>query len=183
MRSLLIASVCLCVSGCIVDTIAESNPRPNTPFTAAEPQSLALILDSAIANDFSIPSKSHPDDPEWGMPVVGWRRTLTAGFRNGFAAYFKPAPVSGPADLSLNLVRADLGFSGGRAQIVYKAQLLDASGRTLAVTSGTAISKTVVTRWADGLLPESTCASDAVETLYEELATNLVRAAVAVDHR
>jgi hypothetical protein len=178
MRYLLFVLTGITLSGCIVNTINESNPHPNTPFIRAAPQSLALILDSAIADQFSIPSKVVPEGP--GTPVVGWRRTLTNGFHNGFGSYFKPAPASGPADLSIDLVRADLGFSKRRAQITYKAQLLDATGKTLAVDAGTVESKSPVSRVADDLAPETECVADAVETLYEALSQSLVRVAVPV---
>jgi hypothetical protein len=153
---------------------AASGPAARMRTRAAKPAHLG----PAIPDQFSAPWSADPDRD--GFPVEGWRRTLNNGFSNGFTRYFKPAPDRGAADLSLDLVRADLRFVDGRAQIVYKARLLDKSGNELQVAAHTAFAKRRLSRrMIDS--PEALEATDAVETMYEELAENLVRGALPVD--
>jgi hypothetical protein len=195
MRALVLALLISTLSGCLPETIAESNshpdtplaragsnPHPNTPFTHVAPYSLALAIDPSIVDSFAADAPFTRTADE--VTVAGWRGTLENGFRNGFARFFQPPPASGNADLTLRLVRADLSYPGRRALITYKAELLDANGRTLNVVAGTVGSKPPTTRerdpW-DETSYETVWAATAVETLYEALARDLVRASVPVD--
>jgi hypothetical protein len=60
---------------------------------------------------------------------------------------------------------------GMRAQINYRARLVDGNGRTLGVTTGTAESKTAL------VMPHDVekCVGSSVETMYEELSEKLLR--------
>jgi hypothetical protein len=178
MRLLMILIASLSVSGCAIE-IAETNPHPNTPFTTTAPQSLALVLEPQIADELSIAVDGSAVDTH----VVGWRRTLSNGFRNGLAGYFRPSPPAGAADLTIDLLRADFNWTTPHArqgaQITYKAQLLDSSGKTLGIVAGTVVSKIGVTAFDDSGAVAASVAS-AVESLYEELSTSLLRPALPV---
>lgn len=180
MRSLLLPVLtALLLSGCAMDSsfieVPVMSPRPNTPFTTVARQSLALIVDPSIVDAQRLADDA--DAPRaYATALTGWRRTLINGYTNGLGVYFSPVPAGKPADLALDIVRADVSWTprGERlaVQIAYKAQLIDAAGKAVAVTAGTAYSKVAWTR-QDG--SEAACVNSAVETLYEQLATELVR--------
>ena len=176
MRSLLMPLLAAFVlSGCATTiNVAESDPRPNTPFTAVAPQSLALILDPSIRD-----AQSVQGDRAYDTTLTAWRRTLINGYRNGLGVYFSPVHPGQPADLALDIVKADVAWTprGSRltVQITYKAQLIDRNGKTVAVAANTVTAKHALTS-DDGA--EADCVNSAVESLYEDIANTLVRPAV-----
>ena len=182
MRSLLMPLVAaFALSGCAgVSTIEigqDLHPRPNTPFTTVAPQSLALILDPSIVDKVTLPG-----DWAYETQLTAWRRTLINGYMSGLGVYFSPVPAGQPADLALDIVKADVAWTppGSRltVQITYKAQLIDRNGNTVAVVANTVTAKHALTN-DDGA--EADCVNSAVESLYEDIATTLVRPAVPLN--
>lgn len=161
------------LSGCVAALqVAATNPRPNTPFTTVAPQSLALILDPSILDSVELPSQ-----PNAGIVLTSTRRTLINGYMNGLGVYFSPVPAGRPADLALDIVKADFQWSAWNdrwpaLQIVYKAQLIGRDGEIMAVAAGTVSSKM---RYSMDDGSEADCERSAVESLYEQLASELVR--------
>lgn len=160
MRALLIVLAVVCVTGCSsVHRVGSVSAKPNINLKKSG-QSLALKLGPSVQDAFTAPAESGNGPYE----VTAWTTSLTTAFAVAFEQAFTMAH---DADLTLEVQEAELKpAAGNKAQIRYKAQLVDKTGKQVALTSGTAVSK--ATCGGNDCAPAS-----AIETMYEELASVL----------
>jgi hypothetical protein len=169
-RVFLLAICFVFLTGCWDLSVGPATPKPNVMLAQSQTPS-QLVLASSIQDAFTIPSSGSVNS----VPVSGWRSTLEYGFHSAF-------PTGSPDGRRLELLLAELAFGaagvgmGGtaavRASIRFKARLLDRSGGELAVLAGTAIARDANTSASpEGMTAN---ASQAVEVLYEKLATDLL---------
>ncbi|HEX7604662.1 MAG TPA: hypothetical protein VF316_23750 [Polyangiaceae bacterium] len=169
MRLLLPFVLAALVAGCVPLTVGPSSPRPNV-MVAADKTASKQVLGPLVQSEFVVPGNGSVDE----VTVTGWRQTLDTGFRNAW-------PTSRPNGRTLEILDTELSFApaavtvrGGavavRAQIRYKARLLDGTGQEIGVAAGT-----VEAREATGSVNGMTDnAAKAVESLYEKLSTDLL---------
>jgi hypothetical protein len=158
------------LAGCWHLAVGPAAPRPNV-MLAQDKTPAALVLDPGIADTFVIPGTGSVNS----VPVRGWRGTLEAGFRSAF-------PPGSPTGRKLELIEAELTFApaavgfGGtaavRANIRFKARVLDASGKEIGVLAGNAAAREANVSASEAGMTDN--ASKAVEALYEVLATELL---------
>jgi len=173
MRTRLLLGLLALTSGCF-SSVAVVQPHPNVVFAQSSTKSLLLRIQKSVPDQFG---QAFSDT--FAPPVEGWHESLANGFRNGFAGYFAHTPANTAPDLRLELERAELQWARlGQvwvSSVIYRARLVDQDGRTLAVASGTAASKTT---WTAGT-PLEPCVASSVETMYEELSDKLLRRGAA----
>lgn len=136
--------------------VAAGDPKPKVPLSAPTGKTLRLDFAPSVLDRYEVSDK----DTVLRAEVRQWRATLASGFQSGFGAAFRIVPEGAPADYVLALDRAgvslsslEVGFfeqvSSARADVRYEARLVDARGRVLRVSSGTAASRTFTTRGRD----------------------------------
>jgi len=166
---------CLCVVlativACTPVFVNEATPRPNIDLTRSK-DTLALAIHEEVQDSFELPEQNRINR----VVVKSWRVTLANGFQNGFSESY--TIVSTGADRTIEIRRADLLIipektfvvtSKARSQITYQARLLDKKGNILARSAGTIEAKRVASD--AGYASEN--AADAVETMYERIATD-----------
>jgi hypothetical protein len=161
--------VALLGAGCVGLSVGPVVPRPNVMVSAEDVPEI-LVLAPAIVDDFVVP----PTVSIGAVSVRGWRRTLIAAYQNAF-----PRGEDSGSGRQLELLSAELSF--GRAvsdnaavigMIRFKARVLDAAGKELGNFAGTAKAREVITSWSEVGMTDN--ASQAVEALYETLATELL---------
>jgi hypothetical protein len=149
------------------------DPKPNVNLGKSQ-ATLSLKLGDRVQDAYTVPRENGVGPTE----VTQWRASLKAAFKNAFADSFTLADDGG--DLVLEVQEAEVAMvpaavtSGatvvsGRAQIRYKAQLLDKSGKTLARAAATVESKTT----ASSMSGASSIAKSAMETMFEALVDQL----------
>lgn len=172
---LVAAWLSLCLLGGCSNTVSviKGSPRPNINMAGSQ-QTLALQLGPAVQDSWTQPGTNTMA----GFKVVDWKATLGQGFKAGFSSSFPV--VEGPAELALVLEEAELTFvpaavaadgntAAVRAQVRYKANLVDAAGAVLKRTAGTVESK----RSTSARGESTAVAASAVESMFEALAKEL----------
>ena len=162
-------------SACTLE-VQKADPKPNVVFAQPSEKRVGLRLASTIQNDAELPEKNGIRNVE----LHGWRETLSSGFENAYRSYFKVSAAGQPAEMVIEIARADLEFAPTavsaqagvvaiEAHLTYQARLLDASGAPLKVIAHTVASKSSVTDRSQ----MTECAASAVETMYEEVSKEL----------
>ena len=150
------------------------DPMPNISIEESN-KSIALILNDRIEDIYSIPENGGIRQ----VDVVGWRKSLRAGFENAFGDYYKVQENVSDADLVLTLKRVKLEFSPTsttgatvssiETHITFNSQLKSNDGNTVGRLAKTATSK--------GSITKSTQATDnvesAVESMYELISEDM----------
>lgn len=139
-----IIALCLLLSACVV-SVGASSPTPNL---ALQKQSVTmhLHLDTAIHDAFDAKVMDANGAAQSTIEVSDWHETLAHGFKAGFASAFTIVDPSQPADLTFDLLLADLSFvpvapgSGGAAsylaEVRCQARVVDKNGQTIAKAGG-----------------------------------------------
>jgi hypothetical protein len=159
--------LCACAGTIAVKT---GNPRPNINLGKSD-QKMKLDLAEGVRDAFKQPGSNTMAPFE----MTGWRGTLKNAFKNSFGNFY--AVVDDGADVTLQVEEAELSFvpaaveQGGntvaiRAQVRYRANVVDATGAVVKRLAGTVESKQAVSdRDAVGRAADS-----AVETMFETIA-------------
>ncbi len=124
------------------------DPRPRLPLTARTGKSLRLVLGPSVGDHFAVEDR----DTMLRTEVHDLRRSLARGFENGFHAAFELVPPGAPADYVLEIAALDLSLQSveigpfqqvlsARADVRYRARLLDAAGREVRASSGVVTSR------------------------------------------
>lgn len=149
----------------------DARPNVNLPHSKS---SLSLKLGDRVQDTYTVPRENGVGPTE----VKEWRVSLATAFKNTFSDSF-PLQDSG-GDYVLEIQEAELsmvpaavavggGVVAGRAQLRYKAQLLDKEGKTLAMLAGTVESKTTTTSMSGA----SSIAKSAVESMFENIVAQI----------
>ena len=183
IRSALLATLLGSLAGCTL-AVTRSNPRPNLPFSGQTGRTLSMTISPEIKNDFTVPK----EPPIPATEVTGWRESITAAFKNGFGDAFKLVPEGSPADLRLELLRADLewaatavsgkgGVAAVEAHVTYKANLVDSGGKSLGVATGTVASKKSIASAGEATACTASALESAFETITEKVLLPAIRPA------
>ena len=175
MRALLLVPVSLLAACAVNQThrVGEITARPNVALKKSS-QSIGLKLSDGVKDAWVSPRENGVGPLE----VTAWTTSLSAAFATAFADAF--TIKNGDSDLVLDIQDAELklvpgavdanGYVvSGAAQVRFKAQLLDRTGKQVAVTAGTSKSKTTCS--AMDCAPS--VAISAVESMYEAIAQDL----------
>jgi hypothetical protein len=149
------------------------DPKPKLPLGAKTGKSLRLTFGADVGDHFQVPDR----DQVLRTEVHDFRRSLGRGFESGFGSAFELVAAGAPADYVLEITRADLAVlsveigsfqvvSQARADLHYHARLLDASGRELRTSSGTAGSRSFAPQSRDvtvGVMSAVTKMYEAIE--------------------
>jgi len=162
-----------CMSMNVKVKVKETNPRPNISIDSSDTNtSLSLSIDDAIKDSFEVSvSKAQVGlvSSDTKMTVEGWRKSLEAGFQNGFKGFFK-IEKSG-SDLIINITRADLSYP---PTITYSASLVRKTGEVVKSTAGTASPvRSGGMQGSAGEVEMSPMAESAIEVMYEKIARDL----------
>jgi hypothetical protein len=128
--------------------VQAADPHPRTPLNAPTGKALRLAIAPSVADRFAMTER----DPMLRTEVWDWRRTLARGFESGFGAAFQLVGEDARADYVLriatayvSLVSVEIGafqtLESARADLLYRAELLDADGRVLRTSGGTVASR------------------------------------------
>jgi hypothetical protein len=163
------------LGGCNSFEVTAVSPQPNIALPAKRP-AFELTITPAVADMYEIPQQSAMA----GGKVSGWRSSLKTGFHNAF-------PAKGGEGDKLTLVLEHVVFSvapaavngmGGvvsaRGQIEYRGRWTIGDKDLLPISGTVESKKTTTTPGEANLLAQS-----AIESMYEEIWSQLVKAAAA----
>lgn len=136
--------------------VAAGDPKPKLLLTQRTGKSLGLVFGPSVLDRYEVADK----DTLLRAEVREWRTTLASGFTSGFGVAFEVVPAGARSDYTLELDRASVSLSSlevgfmdqvlsARADLRYVARLVDAQGRVVRSTSGTAASRTFTLRGRD----------------------------------
>jgi hypothetical protein len=181
------------LGGCTLSVTA-SQPRPNIALSARA-EKLTLQLKDNVRDTYQVPAQQGIKP----INVNDWHVSLRAGFD----AAFKNSFQGSGDQLVLSIERADLvltpsavgvqsmrtrrvsrrsrvqrttvqsGVTAVRAQVTYRAQLLDKNGKVIGMSAATAESKGSTTVASEEEMTR--LSGDAIETMYEMIAADLFK--------
>jgi hypothetical protein len=181
------------LGGCTLSVTA-SQPRPNIALSART-EKLSLQLKDNVRDKYQVPAQQGIKS----INVNDWHVSL----RSGFDAAFRGAFQGSGDPLVLTIERADLvltpsavgvqsmrtrrvsrrsrvqrttvqtGVTAVRAQITFRARLLDKNGKVLGTSASTAESKGSTTVASEEEMTR--LSGDAIETMYEMIAADLFK--------
>jgi hypothetical protein len=174
LLALLSCLVLLAVSGCSTTLhVGSLNPHPNVNLPKAA-SSLSLRFGDRVQDAYTVPRENGVGPTE----VQQWRSSLKTAFKNTFVDSFPISESDGDLVLELQeaevsvvpaAVTAQAAVVSGSAQIRYKAQLLDKSGKSIALTAGTVQSKNTTSEMGGA----SSIAQSAMESMFEAIVQRL----------
>lgn len=164
MRTLLIVLSVVSLVGCSSSLrVGEFTAKPNINLKKSN-QTLGLKIGDGVKDAWQAPGEGGAA----ALDVSAWTTSLTTAFAVAFEQAF--TIKQGDSDLVLEVQEADVKLvPGSKAQVRYKAKLVDRGGKELALTSGSADSKTTCD--SGGCVPA--VVGSAVETMYEQIAEKL----------
>lgn len=177
MRNItLLALVSALSFGCAAARLGPLDPRPKVKVEKQEAR-LALSIGEEVPDRFSPPIQGGVRK----VRVKGWHETLTRAFENGLGRVYAVQPPGAEHDLELVIVFTDLqlvptpgvateGQTPARAKLTYRARVVDAAGKALALSGG---EQNSAGTWSvAGELEVIT--AEVVAAMYEDIAFDLV---------
>jgi hypothetical protein len=178
----LIATILVTIPSCFAFTLKVTalNPKPNLALKNSK-EKIYFLIDKNVEDNYVVPKQSGITKTN----VSEWHTSLINGFKNGFSDFFTIVNDLSEADFILKISKADFewtpaatrtnvsGSSGYvssttsvssiRAQVTFKAQLVNKNGDIVKQCANTVIAKKV----ASGFKDVNPTVASALESMYE----------------
>lgn len=160
---------------CAPYVIGELSPRPQVALGGHE--IVGLRFGSGVRDSFRLSAPNGLSTGQYAVTINDWQKTLSNAFNAAFDGRSAPESEASASTPILQIIKADLSYGGAlddsasehtqRAQIQYRAELVDAGGAVLATARGMARTK-------PGWQPEA-LTKEAVEVMYQDIAAELFK--------